>query len=229
MKCNKLFRTLGIAIVLCLLVIAIPATPALAQSIYCSPGTGTAGTTVTVTGSTFTASTYAYVFFDYDYQTSAPIDIYGNFTASFSIPTSATAGTHYVTVDDSPTWDGTGLATAYFTVTENEIVISPSSGYVGDQITVSSSGFSATSSVTIYFETTVLGTATTDAYGNFTSALFTIPESYWGSHTIKAQGTSGTYATAIFTVLPKITITPASGAIGDTATIHCQFRNNLLL
>ncbi|MFC1903119.1 hypothetical protein ACFLX4_03525, partial [Chloroflexota bacterium] len=168
MKCNKFFRTLGIAIILCLLVIAIPATPALAQTIYCSPNTGNAGTTITVSGSTFAASTYAYVFFDYDYKTSAPIDIYGNFTASFSVPTSTTAGIHYVTVHDSAIYDDP-LAIASFSVTAQEIIISPSSGYVGDQITVSSSGFSASSSVTIYFGSIVLGSTTTDAYGNFTT------------------------------------------------------------
>lgn len=221
MKSSKLFRILGIVITLSLLVIAIPVTPVLAQSIYCSPSTGAPGTTVTVTGSAFTAyaNTYVYIFFDSTYQTSTPVNVYGNLSTSFVVPSSATTGTHYITVDNSPAYDGVGIATTNFSVTEHEITVSPTSGYVGDQITVSSSGFSASSSVTIYFDTTVLGTTTTNIYGNFT-ATYTVPERYRGSHTIKAQDASGYYASTTFTVLPEITITPTSGAVGDTVTIN---------
>jgi len=226
MKHNKLFRTLGIGIFLCLLVIAMPVTPALAQSIVLTPTSGTAGTTVTVTGTGFTSYTTetVYILFDDAYIASAYVGSAGTFSASFQVPSSyTTAMTVPVTVQHTTSvYDATKqIAIAYFSVTvaEAEIVVSPSSGYVGDQITVSGSGFTASSSVTIYFDTTNLTTITTDAYGGFTNATFTVPESYRGSHTIKAQDTSGHYATTTLTVLPKITLTPTSGAVEDTVTI----------
>ena len=52
---NKIFRTLALAIILALLVVAIiPATPALAAPIIIlSPTSGAIGTEVTVTGTNF--------------------------------------------------------------------------------------------------------------------------------------------------------------------------------
>ena len=58
MKCNKIFRILSIAVVLSLLLVAIPATPALAaRVIELDPEEGKIGDTITITGSGFTAST----------------------------------------------------------------------------------------------------------------------------------------------------------------------------
>ena len=58
MKCNKIFRILGIAVVLSLLLVAIPASPALAaRVIELDPEEGKIGDTITITGTGFTAST----------------------------------------------------------------------------------------------------------------------------------------------------------------------------
>ena len=59
MKCNKICRILGIAIILSLLMVAIPpATPALAaRVIELDPEKGKIGDTITITGTGFTAST----------------------------------------------------------------------------------------------------------------------------------------------------------------------------
>ena len=58
MKCNKIFRILSIAVVLSLLLVAIPASPALAaRVIELDPEEGKIGDTITITGSGFTAST----------------------------------------------------------------------------------------------------------------------------------------------------------------------------
>ena len=226
MKHSKLFLTLGIGIILGLLAIAIPATPALAQSIVLTPTSGTAGTTVTVSGTGFAlyATETVYILFDDSHVASAYVSASGTFDTSFGVPSSyTTAMTVPVAVQHTTgVYDpAKEIALAYFSVTvaEAEIVVSPSSGYVGDQITVSGSGFTASSSVTIYFDTTNLTTITTDAYGGFTNATFTVPESYRGSHTIKAQDTSGNYATTTATVVSKITVTPTSGAVDDTVTI----------
>ena len=58
MKCSKIFRILGLAIILSLLVVAIPATPAVAARIIeLDPEEGEIGDTITITGDGFTAST----------------------------------------------------------------------------------------------------------------------------------------------------------------------------
>lgn len=64
MKYNKIFRTLALALILFLLLVAIPATPALAQAGYITltPTSGTIGTTVTITGIGFTGYVGTYMF-----------------------------------------------------------------------------------------------------------------------------------------------------------------------
>jgi len=230
MKHSKLVLTLGLGIILGLLVMAMPATPALAQPIVLTPTSGTAGTTVTVTGSGCTLYAYetVYILFDaaandpYSQVASAYVSFDGTFTTSFQVPSSyTTAMTVPVTVQHTTgVYDAANvIATAYFSVTPGEIVVSPSSVYVGDQITVSGSGFTSGSYVTIYFDSASMGTTTTDAYGDFASSTFTVPESPGGIHAIEARDASGNDATATVTILPKITLTPTSGVVDDTLTI----------
>jgi hypothetical protein len=222
MKYKKAFRILSIAVILCLLIIAIPATPVLAQTIYCTPTSGTVGTVVTVTGYGFDPATHptVHIFFDSTYVAVVSVLAGGSFTTSFSVSTYTTPGTHYVTARDGPTYaTSTQLAMAYFTVTARQITLSPSSGYVGDTVTVSGTGFNASSTVTIYFDTTAVGTATTNTSGAFSGATFTVPDSYRGTHTVKGSDASGDSTGVNFTILQKITVTPASGAVGDTVTV----------
>ena len=65
MKYNKIFRTLAVAIILSLLVIAIPATPALAatESIELSPENGAIGDKVYVNGEDFDPDDWVYIYF----------------------------------------------------------------------------------------------------------------------------------------------------------------------
>ena len=225
MKHNRVLPILTLAIILALLMIALPATPALAQSITLNPTSGTANTAVTVTGSGFTAyvGQLVYILFNHNYIASASVIAGGTFTASFTVPaTYTTAMTVPVTVQHTVSaYDATKqIAMAYFDVVARQIVISPSSGYVGSTVTVSGSGFNASSSVTIYFDTISVGTATTNTAGSFSGATFTVPQSYRGTHTVKGSDASGDSPTVNFTTLQKITITPASGAVGDTVTIN---------
>ena len=230
MKYNRVFRTLVFTIILSLLMIAVTATPALAASITLSPTSGAASTTVTVTGSGFTASSTVYIYFSSDYanvgdniadlsdceQVGADeANSSGYVSTSFAVP-SVSTGTYYVYTSYT---DGVILTRNTFAVVPTNISISPTSGYVGDTVTVSGSGFAVSSTIYIYFDSTSLRTATTNTSGAFSSATITVPSTYWGSHTIKAVDASGSYDTATFTVSQKITVTPASGGVGDTVSI----------
>ncbi|MFC1980610.1 IPT/TIG domain-containing protein, partial [Chloroflexota bacterium] len=79
--------------------------------------------------------------------------------------------------------------------------------------------FTANSGITFYFDNVNAGSTTTNSNGSFTSNNFTIPSSSPGSHTVKAQDVSSYYATAIFTIMAKITVTPTTGASGTTVTV----------
>ncbi len=214
---NKVFCILALAVIFSLLMIALPATPALALTgiINISPTTGAVGTTVTISGTGFTADSTYTVKFGTTNVASGPCDGSGAFTTSFSVPTKA-RGQYPVTVT---TGAGDTSNPINFTITP-KVTLSPSSGAVGDTVTVNGTGFKASSSVTIYFDTTSVGTATTDANGSFNGATFTVPESLRGTHTVKGKDADGDSPTVDFTISQKVTITPTSGSVGDTVTVN---------
>ena len=221
MKSNKIFRTLAIAIILALLVIAIPATPALAATVTISPSSGTAGTTITVSGSGYTADNYYTITFAYG---TAFSDVIGSGTVgaggdilstSFIIP-EIPGGAYTIRVETFGTISESRTGT--FTLT-SKITLDKTSGLVGDEVTVDGTCFAASSGITIYFGIEEVGTATTNASGKFTDAAFLVPESYNGSHTIKAQDASANSATKSFSTKQSITITPITGSAGDGVTV----------
>ena len=228
MRYNRVFRILALAFIFSLLMLAIPAGPALAlASITLTPNTGVAGTQGTVTG-TYTdypgTTATVYIYFGPSRAGTGTITAgTGAITGSFTVPSSYTmAQTVTVTVQTVDTYPADSayvIAVAAFTVVARAITISPISGYVGDTVTVSGTGFTASSTVTIYFDSTSVGTVTTTSTGTFSSATFTVPESYKGAHTVKGTDTGGSSPDVTFTVSPKITVTPASGAVGDILTI----------
>jgi len=226
MKHNKTLRILGIAIILCLLVIAIPTTPALAQTITLSPTSGPAGTTVTVTGTNF--GTYAgntvYILFNYVSIRSTTVSATGTINTTFNVPASfITAMTVAVHVQHTvnvyePNYV---ITSTTFNVTARNITVTPTSRYVGEQVTISGTGFAANSAMTFYLDNSVVSASatTTDAYGAFTNTTLTVPPASRGSHTLKGQDASGNYATVTITVMQKITVNLSSGAVGDTVTV----------
>ena len=217
MQYNRVFLALALALIFSLLLLAIPATPALASigAITISPNTGPVGTTVMITGAGFTASSPYAVKFGTTTVVLGSCDNTGAFGTSFPVPAKA-RGQYAITV----TTDAGDTSNApTFTITP-KVTLSPSSGCVGDTVTVDGTGFAASSSsVTIYFDSTSVKTVTTDADGSFNDATFTVPESYGGTHTVKGKDTADS-PTVNFTITQKVTVTPASGAVGDTVTIN---------
>jgi hypothetical protein len=95
--------------------------------------------------------------------------------------------------------------------------LSPTSGYVGDAITVSGTGFYTGAAVTVNFDSTLWFSTTALANGTFSVAT-TVPASVRGTHTVQGYDVYG-YASTSFTTYSKITVTPASGAVGDNISI----------
>ena len=227
MKHNRFFRILAAAVILSLLMIAIPITPALGViSFTISASTGPTGTPLTVaSGTGFTAGTSGFVWFDTDGDSvrdsgeptltaTAPGGVLSA-PGAMTVPTVPRA-TYYVRVD-VPSADPSVDASAPFVVRPT-VTANVSTANVGDTITVSGTGFAATVSVTILFDGVSKGTATTTASGTFTGFTFIVPATTEGYYTIKAQETliSTYFDTVSLTVEPEITINPTLGAVGDT-------------
>jgi hypothetical protein len=97
------------------------------------------------------------------------------------------------------------------------MTISLASGIVGTAVTASGAGFNAGRTITIKFDNAQVATSSTNNAGGF-SASFYVPEAYAGSHTITA--TDGKYAkTATLSVVPSMTISPASGVADTTISV----------
>jgi hypothetical protein len=153
--------------------------------------------------------------------TSATTDSSGSFSSTFNWPTTGTgsaAGTYQVCVTLG---GGNGTIDAgAFTVTASSAssasVSADSSSYtVGDDISVSGSGFPDSTSVTVELQssdgktTTTLGNVTTDGTGSFTQD-YTVPAHPLNSVVVKATAGSTTATSSSFTVTAKAASKPKS-------------------
>jgi hypothetical protein len=224
---NRVFRILALALIFALLVLPLAATPALAvvtPAITLTPSSGVPGATVTVDGTGFDAynTMVMYIFFNQNYTGKSATVSNGTFTATITVPTSTTTGIKYITVQyGTPAYEpGNQLAMVTFTVLTCQITISPTAGYVGDTVTANGTGFAANSDVTIYFDTTSVKVATTDASGNLNDATFTVPPSSKGAHPVKGKDPDNESPSVNFSVSQKISITPTGGAPGLPVTVN---------
>ncbi len=193
-----------------------------------SPTSGTAGnTTVTVSGSGFAASSTITIKYDTKAVVTNPNTITTNATGGFSgitftVPTKSAAGANIILATDT----SSNTASATFTATgiTHIITLNPIQGSVGTSVTVTGSGFAASSTVTIKYDgnimTTNPSTVTTNATGGFSSVTFTVPSSGVGSHTVLATDLSSNTASSTFTVLPaSVFLSPTNGHVGTKVTV----------
>ena len=217
---NKILRILGVALVISLLIGLIPLMPAMAApgQITLSPAQGPPGTTVTVTGTGYSPSSTAFYVWWGTTQIYATgtVNSTGYLTTTFAVPASIPRAQYTIKVTTNV--DTTTTYSAYFTVTPT-ISLSTTTGSVGDQITVYGFGFTASSSVIVYFDSVSQLTTTSTTYGAI-SATLTIPSCVRGSHTITAIGySSETAPTVYFNATSKLTVNPTTAAAGDALTI----------
>ena len=103
MKHNKIFYILTLVFIVCLLMVVVPATPAMAVPVITlSPSTGAIGTQMTVTGSNFNSycGDRIYIFLNDLEIDSNPLTIpeSGSFSVTFYVPDDATPDIAWVTV-----------------------------------------------------------------------------------------------------------------------------------
>ena len=220
MKSGKIFRILAVVLLLPLLLAIIPGTPALAAPILnASPTSGAVGTMVTVVGENFDSykGDDIFIYFDNDEITVIPITVpqTGSFSFDFNIPEGAEPGKHRIEVRSEL---GATLALSLFTVLAAKISLDPDDGVVGTELTVDGKGFYSDKVVTVYYDKRMLGTKAATATGEF-SYSFTIPDSTAGEHTVLAKDAEGNSAEAEFKVIPSITLSSTSGAVGSILII----------
>ncbi len=141
-----------------------------------SPTNGYTGTEVTVNGSGFIPDKSVIITFNNDYVANNPVDLSGSLNASFIVP-NLPAGNYLVKVSD-----GTSTEEVTFTINDTAS-ISSGSGYVGDELTLNGTGFTAGRTVAISYDGEQIATTGVNDDGTF-SAAFSIPASMSGAHTI---------------------------------------------
>jgi hypothetical protein len=183
---------------------------------------GPVGTEVEITGSGFDAHEdielrYASATLAIESGDEAT-DSKGEFTCTAIIPES-TAGDHDLIAEDESNHEGT----ATFTV-EPALTISPTSGKVGDSVTVNGTGFGNKKSVTITFGNTDEATDVTSTKGSF-EVDFDVPSVGPGNYNVTAEDTSNNSASAQFRITTNISLSPVTsttspGHVGSTITIN---------
>jgi hypothetical protein len=108
------------------------------------------------------------------------------------------------------------------------VSLNPASGTVGSTVTVTGSGFTANSPISMLWGTTYGGTTyvsqpfsppcTSGPTGSF-SCTFTLPASTHGVHSVIVTDTDGYSAFASFTVNNYISVSPTSGPASTTITV----------
>jgi hypothetical protein len=110
-----------------------------------------------------------------------------------------------------------GTNTQITTFTDSSISFSPTSGVVGTSVSVSGTGFSQSTTITIKFDTTTVAQPTSGGpgpnAGKF-STTFNVPSTTVGSHTISAS--DGSHSASDTFQVTSLTLTPNHGLVGDT-------------
>jgi hypothetical protein len=184
-------------------------------SISLTPNSGEVGDTITVVGNGFRPNQLIKLTLNGEPVVSQPMtirsDSTGCFDAEFDIPPS-TSGGHQLKAADS-----SEAAQATLT-TLPKVSLSPSSGPINAEVTISGSGFGADRVVTIRFDNEHVGTSATDAEGSFTDQ-FVVPPTHSGNYNVTASD-GVTTTSAVFTVTTSVEISPQTGHVGSVITVN---------
>jgi len=187
--------------------IEVSATFTVKPEITVSPTSGKANTLISVIGTGFGAKTQVTIWFDDIQLATTATSTLGGFSKSFNIP-DLEAGTYIVEAEGEA-----NLAKARFTIIvptplptpaptptptptpapapPPAISTSAASGYVGQGVSVSGTGFRAGGMIAIKYDDKLVAATTADSNGLF-AASFTVPGSKYGIHTITASDGTNT-------------------------------------
>ena len=186
-----------------------------APTLSLSINSGIVGQSVTITGNGFLASSSIALLYDGTplSESIPPTNAAGYFQGTLTVPASS-AGPHTVTATDA----AGNRASQTFTVGP-AASLSPGSGFVGTSVTVTGSGFTASSVVSIAFNRTAVSTTPSpcgvSAVGGF-SCSFAVPQSAAaGNATVTVTDSASDTVQRVFfvsTVTFTLNLVPGQGA-----------------
>jgi len=183
------------------------------------------GGTTTVSGAGFSGNKDVDIFIDGDKVYTKKTDKYGSFSTPVTVP-ELDEGVYDIEADD-----GSNAVEMEFTIDiGTEVSINPvtsqaAPGWVGQSITMTGSGFTANSAITISYASTpqVVATTTSDSSGGFI-ASFNIPPSEHGAHTLTASDGNKTMSVPFYIEMTKPSIpAPLLPADGGKAAARAKF------
>jgi hypothetical protein len=195
------------------------ATFTVVASITLNPNHGVVESTFDITGTGFSRNAIVHIYWDNTYIGWDRTNNRGTFTlADVDVPES-TYGRHTVTAIDADL----NMASAIFFV-EPDIQIDPDTAYVGAQVTVTCTGYSANATISIIWDPaqsteTILLKGVTTPTGSFTGE-FTVPEAVNGNHFITGLDSNAVTATTTFTIAAYLFLAPSSGYVGETVNVY---------
>ena len=179
-----------------------------------SPTFGPPGTVVTLVGSGYAANTIVKANWSGlgSPVCSAKSSSTGGVSCSFAVPAVPAAA---YTVQMSA---GQTVPQLSFTVTPL-LTVSPNRGPVGTSVTLQGAGFVSEGTVTVTLGGTTACSLPTLATGSF-SCTFRVPAIPYGIHSFQGADGVGDSASATFTVLPQLALSPMSGPVGTQVTFN---------
>ncbi|MFH1382786.1 MAG: hypothetical protein ABIH70_07845 [Chloroflexota bacterium] len=184
-----------------------------------TPVSGAVGTSVAVSASGFNANANITITLAGTTVNTTPSPVTtnskGSFQANFTVP-AATGGAQEVA-----TTDGTNRDAQTFTVVAG-LIVEPTTGFSGTEVTVTGTGFLPNISVSVIFDNDLMKTAYTNSYGQF-GTRFPVPARNAGTYMIQAtDGTNNLQAN--FTITTTASISPettaaAPGHVGTPLTV----------
>ena len=154
------------------------------QSITISATSGTVGTGITINGTGFAADSDVTIRFANDDIATSKTDENGTFSDTFVVP-AIVKGTYRIKITD-----GSNNEYADFSVL-SATTISPVTGHVGTEVTISGAGFTPNATIFVKYDETQVVKTNTDANGTF-ETNFNVPVSQHGEHAITATDTANT-------------------------------------
>jgi len=217
---KKLFATITITLLIASALLSIAPLAQAAPTGTATPNNGPVGTVTTIAGTGASPGGFVELF----WLTLAGAklnetwaDGTGNFSCKVTIPAGTVGAKSIIARDDST--GTTGGVT--FTIAP-EITVTPLSGIPGDVITVTGTGFAATSAITLDLNSTDVTPApapVTSALGSFTGT-FTIPALYaYGNNTVTATDAGSNTDDIDFVVGATLTLNPVKGASGAVVAV----------
>jgi hypothetical protein len=179
-----------------------------------STSSASVGDQITITGSGYTSSGTVTIYLDSVSQQTTTANIYGGFSVTFTIPR-MTKGNHTFSTYDT----GSGITTSAPFNLVSKLSVNPTSSAFGTPVTLTGTGFTASSAITVYLDNVNTTSTTSDTYGGFTISNYTLPATTSGTHTLRAQDNTGNYVTTTITTISGILIDPSTGPTGTQVNI----------